>query len=117
MKTEVVPGRYDTWRSAEFYMYLVARAMYDAQIDPEALRADFCRRYIAIHPEALGELHSLREFDYPLPQNVPVERLTITMLMWPHFDQLIKLLSRRCRELVSQAAIETFGFLVAGGLT
>ena len=33
--------------------------------------ADFCRRYIAIHPEALGELHSLREFDYPLPQNVP----------------------------------------------
>ena len=33
--------------------------------------ADFCRRYIALHPEALGELHSLREFDYPLPQNVP----------------------------------------------
>jgi len=32
--------------------------------------ADFCRRYITAHPEALGELHSLREFEYPLPQNV-----------------------------------------------
>jgi D-alanyl-D-alanine carboxypeptidase (penicillin-binding protein 5/6) len=33
--------------------------------------ADFCRRYIGLHPEALEELHSLREFDYPLPQNMP----------------------------------------------
>ncbi|MGA2640297.1 MAG: D-alanyl-D-alanine carboxypeptidase family protein [Spirochaetia bacterium] len=33
--------------------------------------ADFCRRYIELHPGALEELHSLREFDYPLPQNVP----------------------------------------------
>ncbi len=33
--------------------------------------AEFCRRYIDLHPEALSELHSLREFDYPLPQNVP----------------------------------------------
>ncbi len=32
--------------------------------------ADFCRRYIALHPEALQELHSQSEFDYPLPQNV-----------------------------------------------
>jgi D-alanyl-D-alanine carboxypeptidase (penicillin-binding protein 5/6) len=37
--------------------------------------ADFCRRYIELHPEALVELHSLREFDYPLPQNVPGGRL------------------------------------------
>jgi D-alanyl-D-alanine carboxypeptidase (penicillin-binding protein 5/6) len=37
--------------------------------------ADFCRRYIELHPEALTELHSLREFDYPLPQNVPGGRL------------------------------------------
>lgn len=37
--------------------------------------ADFCRRYIEWHPEALTELHSLREFDYPLPQNVPGGRL------------------------------------------
>ena len=36
--------------------------------------ADFCRRYIALHPEALEELHSLREFDYPLPQNMPGAR-------------------------------------------
>jgi D-alanyl-D-alanine carboxypeptidase (penicillin-binding protein 5/6) len=33
--------------------------------------ADFCRRYIELHPEALRELHSQREFDYPLPQNMP----------------------------------------------
>jgi D-alanyl-D-alanine carboxypeptidase (penicillin-binding protein 5/6) len=33
--------------------------------------ADFCRRYIEWHPQALAELHSLREFFYPLPRNVP----------------------------------------------
>ena len=38
--------------------------------------ADFCRRYISAHPEALEELHSLREFDYPLPQNMVDGRLT-----------------------------------------
>lgn len=32
--------------------------------------ADFCRRYIFAHPQALEELHSLREFEYPLPQNM-----------------------------------------------
>ena len=37
--------------------------------------ADFCRRYIEWHPEALAELHSLREFDYPLPRNMPDGRL------------------------------------------
>jgi D-alanyl-D-alanine carboxypeptidase (penicillin-binding protein 5/6) len=37
--------------------------------------ADFCRRYIDLHPEALAELHSLREFDYPLSQNLPNGRL------------------------------------------
>jgi serine-type D-Ala-D-Ala carboxypeptidase (penicillin-binding protein 5/6) len=38
--------------------------------------ADFCRRYIALHPGALTELHSLREFEYPLPQNMPNGRLS-----------------------------------------
>ena len=35
--------------------------------------ADFCRRYIddPTREAVLGELHSLREFDYPLPQNHP----------------------------------------------
>jgi serine-type D-Ala-D-Ala carboxypeptidase (penicillin-binding protein 5/6) len=37
--------------------------------------ADFCRRYIALHPGAMAELHSLREFDYPLAQNMPDGRL------------------------------------------
>jgi D-alanyl-D-alanine carboxypeptidase (penicillin-binding protein 5/6) len=36
--------------------------------------ADFCRRYIALHPQALAELHSLREFQYPQPQNMPAGR-------------------------------------------
>ncbi len=36
--------------------------------------ADFCRRYIDLHPQALAELHSLREFRYPLPQNMPGSR-------------------------------------------
>jgi D-alanyl-D-alanine carboxypeptidase (penicillin-binding protein 5/6) len=38
--------------------------------------ADFSRRYIDLHPEALDELHSLREFDYPLAQNMPNGRLS-----------------------------------------
>ena len=33
--------------------------------------ADFCRRYIESNPEALSELHSLREFEYPQRQNMP----------------------------------------------
>jgi D-alanyl-D-alanine carboxypeptidase (penicillin-binding protein 5/6) len=33
--------------------------------------ADFCRRYIEANPGALGELHSLREFEYPQRQNMP----------------------------------------------
>jgi len=37
--------------------------------------ADFCRRYIGLHPEALAELHSQREIEYPLPQNMPDGRL------------------------------------------
>ncbi len=39
--------------------------------------ADFCRRYIDLHPEALGELHSQREIEYPLPQNMPDRRLRL----------------------------------------
>lgn len=37
--------------------------------------AQFCRRYIELHPESLAELHSLREFVYPLAQNAPGARL------------------------------------------
>ena len=33
--------------------------------------ADFCRMYIQTNPEALSELHSLREFEYPQRQNMP----------------------------------------------
>jgi D-alanyl-D-alanine carboxypeptidase (penicillin-binding protein 5/6) len=30
----------------------------------------FCREYIALHPEALAEFHSVAEFAYPKPENV-----------------------------------------------
>jgi D-alanyl-D-alanine carboxypeptidase (penicillin-binding protein 5/6) len=33
--------------------------------------ADFCRRYIELHPESLDQLLSVREFEYPQPWNVP----------------------------------------------
>ncbi len=33
--------------------------------------AVFCRQYILQHPESLGELHSLREFQFPQPHNLP----------------------------------------------
>jgi D-alanyl-D-alanine carboxypeptidase (penicillin-binding protein 5/6) len=36
--------------------------------------ADFARRYIEMHPEALTELHSRREFTYPKPQNLPPDK-------------------------------------------
>lgn len=32
--------------------------------------ADFARKYVQMHPEALTELHSVREFTYPQPQNI-----------------------------------------------
>lgn len=63
MKSEVSPGRYDSWRSAEFYMYLVARAMYDAHLDADALREDFCRRYYGaagLHCAAYHGVNSAR---------------------------------------------------------
>jgi D-alanyl-D-alanine carboxypeptidase (penicillin-binding protein 5/6) len=37
--------------------------------------ADFSRRYIMLHPEALAELHTVREIEYPLAQNLPDGRL------------------------------------------
>jgi len=33
--------------------------------------AAFCRIYLETHPEALEELHSLREYTYPRPENLP----------------------------------------------
>jgi serine-type D-Ala-D-Ala carboxypeptidase (penicillin-binding protein 5/6) len=38
--------------------------------------ADFCRRYIELHPQSLPELLSMREFEYPLQRNLPDA--------WPH---------------------------------
>ncbi|HWI64175.1 MAG TPA: D-alanyl-D-alanine carboxypeptidase family protein [Symbiobacteriaceae bacterium] len=36
--------------------------------------AEFARRYVAMHPEALPELHSVVEFTYPLPVNLPADK-------------------------------------------
>ncbi|MDR0561507.1 MAG: D-alanyl-D-alanine carboxypeptidase [Spirochaetaceae bacterium] len=33
--------------------------------------ARFCREYVNLHPEALQEYHSVREFAYPKPENLP----------------------------------------------
>jgi D-alanyl-D-alanine carboxypeptidase (penicillin-binding protein 5/6) len=33
--------------------------------------ADFCRRYIELHPESLDRILSVREFEYPQPWNLP----------------------------------------------
>jgi D-alanyl-D-alanine carboxypeptidase (penicillin-binding protein 5/6) len=35
--------------------------------------AIFCREYLRRHPDSLRDFHSLPEFAYPLPQNVPPE--------------------------------------------
>jgi D-alanyl-D-alanine carboxypeptidase (penicillin-binding protein 5/6) len=32
--------------------------------------ADFCRRFIAAHPDALHDLFSLKDLTYPLPENL-----------------------------------------------
>lgn len=49
--------------------------------------ADFARRYMQMHPEALAELHSVQEFTYPLPKNKPENTQTVTQynrnrLLW-----------------------------------
>lgn len=36
--------------------------------------AEFARRYIQFHPEALAELHSVVEFTYPMPQNLAPDK-------------------------------------------
>lgn len=40
--------------------------------------ADFARRYIAMHPQSLAELHSQKSFAYPLWENLSPEKQAIT---------------------------------------
>ena len=49
--------------------------------------ADFARKYMQMHPEALEELHSVKEFTYPLPRNKPENTEAVTQsnrnrLLW-----------------------------------
>lgn len=57
--------------------------------------AEFCRLYIARFPRNLEKLHAVREMYYPLPENMPVGRLSSTptihqynrnMLLWDYAD-------------------------------
>jgi len=36
--------------------------------------AEFARLYVQMHPEALTDLHSVIEFTYPLPENLPADK-------------------------------------------
>jgi Domain of unknown function (DUF4838) len=44
-KSEVVPGRYERWQSAIFYMYFVARVLYNVNLDIDKLLKDFCEKF------------------------------------------------------------------------
>ncbi len=66
------------WMNEEsrFLGYRVTRYADPAGVGPGNLVtarefADFSRRYIALHPESLLELHSLLGFEYPQPHNLP----------------------------------------------
>lgn len=56
-KSEVTPGNFDAWRSASFLMYAVARGLYDAKADADALLEDFCRRFYGAAGEAALRYH------------------------------------------------------------
>jgi len=45
LKSEVVPGNYDKWRSAIYYMYLIPRLLYDSTSDPNKVLDDFCENF------------------------------------------------------------------------
>ncbi len=53
--------------------------------------ADFCRHFIALHPDALRDLLSLREFTYPQPVNLingnhehPITQRNRNVLLWKY---------------------------------
>lgn len=57
--------------------------------------ARFCRLYIAAHPEALAEFHSVKEFTYPKQSNLPpgwegplveIKQYNRNMLLWSYPD-------------------------------
>lgn len=51
--------------------------------------AQFSRKYIEMHPQALTNLHSVKEFTYPLPANKPKNTSAVTqynrnLLLWSY---------------------------------
>ncbi len=43
----------------------------DKNVTTASEYARFCRIYVRAHPDAVASLHSLAEFDYPRPENLP----------------------------------------------
>jgi len=71
-------GDFVGWMNEEsrFLGYRTSRYADPAGVGPGSVVsarefADFCRRYIALHPGSLAELHSLPEFEYPQAHNLP----------------------------------------------
>jgi D-alanyl-D-alanine carboxypeptidase (penicillin-binding protein 5/6) len=51
--------------------------------------ADFARRYIQLHPEALTELHSKMDFTYPKPENLAPDKLSTKPITQPNRNSLL----------------------------
>ncbi|OHD70625.1 MAG: hypothetical protein A2177_05995 [Spirochaetes bacterium RBG_13_68_11] len=71
-------GVFTGWMNEEnrFLGYRASRYTDPAGVGPGSLVsarefAEISRRYIALHPESLDELHSLPEFEYPQAHNLP----------------------------------------------
>ncbi len=71
-------GAFVDWMNEEsrFLGFRVSRYGDPAGVGPGSVVtarefAEFCRRYLRLHPESLAELHSLPEFAYPQVHNLP----------------------------------------------
>jgi hypothetical protein len=81
LKSEVSPGNFPQWRSSVFFLYLVARTLYDADTDPDAILADFCARFYGPAAAECEEFHVLNqrlfsgsslEFTSVTPEALPI---------------------------------------------
>ncbi|MCK5843477.1 MAG: DUF4838 domain-containing protein, partial [Victivallales bacterium] len=60
-KSEVSPGNFPQWRSAVFFLYLVARTLYDVKTEPDALLADFCEKFYGPAAPECEEFHKINQ--------------------------------------------------------
>jgi serine-type D-Ala-D-Ala carboxypeptidase (penicillin-binding protein 5/6) len=52
--------------------------------------AEFCRRYIELHPEALAELHSLRYIEFPRPEHATADYVPKGRIVQFNRNDLVK---------------------------